>query len=96
MNGKVLYHVISLNLGEERSESRPYEIRTDKDYLFILSLDGSASLSISGGDFFPLKEEMRILLPSEQKEIEIINPSQVEKSLQLFVGEKGKCEVKNG
>lgn len=94
MNRKPLYHIIPIDLGVERTKSKPYELGTQKDYIFILTCSGTAQMSISGGDFFPLKEGMQILLPPELKEIEITNETQIGKNLTLFLGTQKQCEVK--
>lgn len=91
---KEKYFIVSLGLNTARTKSSPYELRTEKDCLFVLALSGNASISIDHGEFFDLQAEMKISLqPNEQKEIEIINSSQPGKSLILFIGTRGKCTL---
>lgn len=87
------YFIITLDLDTARSQSQPYEVRTKKDCLFVLSLSGTAQISIDHGEFFPLHARMKILLEKdERKEIEIVNISQPG-SLLLFLGSQAKCEI---
>jgi len=94
MSEKSLYFIIPLDLTRERTESSPHEFSTTKDYLYVLELTGTASISIQNGDFFLLQAGMKILLQTdERKNVEIINNSQPGKSLILFLGIREKCEV---
>lgn len=91
---KQKYFILSLDLDTRRTKSEPYELRTEKDSLFVLALSGNASISIDHNDFFSLGQNMRIELePNTRKEIEIINESQESKSLVLFVGTQKKCQI---
>lgn len=93
MSEKSLYFIVPIDLAKKRTTSSPHEFSTTKDYLFVLSLTGTAEISINNGDFFPLQAGMRILLEKdERKNIEITNNSQPGKSLTVFLGTRGKCE----
>ena len=91
---KQKYFIVSLSLDIARTKSEPYELRTDKDSLFVLTLSGNASISIDHNDFFSLGQNMRIKLEREtRKEIEVINTSQPGKNLIIFVGTQKKCQI---
>lgn len=96
MSEKSLYHIIKVDLAEKRTKSQPYEITVGKgkDYIYILSLTGTAQASIYNGEFFDLAQGMKIVLEKDQRQtIEVVNPSQVNKNLIFFIGTQGKCEV---
>ncbi|MBA7530049.1 hypothetical protein ES705_22252 [subsurface metagenome] len=94
MSEKSLYFIINLDLATVRTESDPYELRTEKDFVFVLGLSGSASISIGHGDFFDLAQGMKIELEAyTRKEIEVINESQESKELVMLVGTRGKCQI---
>lgn len=97
MTKKTLYYIVEIDLSKERSVNQPYELGAQKNFIYILTCSGTAQMSISGGDYFPLRVGLRIILsPEEQREFEVINEAQPGKNLVLFLGTQKQCEVKNG
>ena len=91
------YHEIPL--GQERvehadSKLAPWTLdRVKLDFLIVLSLDGTAEISIDRGDFFPLTQKMRLYLKSGYNHIEIINPAQPGKYLRLIISKRAEFEL---
>lgn len=94
---KYFYHEIPLSqerVKHANSKLAPWIMDGIKmDFLTILSLDGTAEISIDRGDFFPLAQKMRLYLGGKQKRIEIINSSQPDKWLKLLISRKSELEV---
>jgi len=72
----------------------PWSLELTKiDYLVVLSLDGSAKISIDHGDYFPLSQKMRIHLGGKRRTVQITNAGQEGKFLKLLISRKTDLEV---
>jgi len=96
MNENYRYHTI--DLGKERQKDAnsvlaPWSIQTKLDFIVVLTLTGTASLSVDHGDYFPLTQKMRVYLGGKRKFIQIINSAQEGKFLKLLISRKTDLEV---
>jgi len=97
-----LYDLIRIPLAQERiagqdSELGPRILRTKRDCLVVISLDGKANISIDHEDYFSLTEKLKLCLTQEkQKTLLITNVAQPGKELVLLLSDRKNLELKYG
>jgi len=97
-----LYNYIHIPLGQEHRENAdstlgPYQLLTKRNFIYVMSLDGTASLAFSEdgqGNFFPLRQGMKIRMSGKRKKILIVNEAQAGKNLYIFLGRQRDAEIR--